>query len=57
MRGVRAAGGGGGEASGGQAGGQGDSAQCQTMLHVPVALITEKLRGQSLEDDHLKVSN
>lgn len=28
-----------------------------TMLHVPmhVALITEKLRGQTLEDDHLKV--
>eukprot|EP00916_Digyalum_oweni_P023530 GHVL01039014.1.p1 GENE.GHVL01039014.1~~GHVL01039014.1.p1 ORF type:complete len:332 (-),score=37.29 GHVL01039014.1:260-1255(-) len=25
------------------------------MLHVPVALITEKLRGQTLEDDHIKV--
>ena len=56
VRGVRAAGGGGGEASGGPVGGDRDSAQCQTMLHVPVALITEKLRGQSLEDDHLKVT-
>lgn len=46
----------GGGAGGG--GGEGEERGRCAMLHVPmhVALITEKLRGQTLDDDHLKVS-
>jgi fucose 4-O-acetylase-like acetyltransferase len=53
VRGVREVGG------GGAGGGEGEERGRCAMLHVPmhVALITEKLRGQTLDDDHLKVSS